>query len=267
MIFIYVLSGLAIVLYLFYKWLDSKISILFLSAKKGTGATPEDYKLVYEPIFFKSEDGLDLSGWFVPSKNFCENTVIICHEFNQNKSDMLKDTIFLSDNFNLFYFDFRAYGESKGNISSFGIYETKDVLGAVEFLKKFREEFSKKIFVYAPSFSSITVSKLNNGMEKIDGVVLFKPVTDYYYFIKSVSQKFSIPFLPEFFIKKYIKSKNIKINDKITSFSFPVAVITDPKDKHLFDCVKSDYKTNIELTEGKSFSNALSQALINLSGK
>lgn len=263
MIFIYIISVIFLVFFVFYKWLDSKVSSVFVSVKKGTSETPEDYKKVFEPVYFKSEDGIDLSGWFIPSSKNSDKTVIICHGINQNKSDLLKNTIFLSEMFNLFYFDFRAYGESKGNSTSFGIYETRDISGAVSFLKKFREDFSKQIFVYAPSFASITVSKFSD-INQIDGAVIFNPVIDLRFFINQIAKKISIPFIPDFLIKKYIRTRNIDINKRISFFSMPVVVVFYKNESHIFDLISSAHKDKIEIEKDSDINNALKEAFIKL---
>ena len=97
---------------------------------------PDDYYLPYENVLFTAADGVVLKGWFIPSTNEdSSETVIICHGRGSNKGQLLQKTHFLAEKYNLFYFDFRACGESKGNMSTIGYMETRDFDAAYTFLK------------------------------------------------------------------------------------------------------------------------------------
>ena len=78
------------------------------------------------------------------------------HDWGMNRSDLLKDTYFLHVlGFNLFYFDFRALGESGGKVSSIGYLETKDIEAAVSFLRQTRPQFCAKIGLYGRSLGGM----------------------------------------------------------------------------------------------------------------
>src|SRR5258708_4847647 len=49
---------------------------------------PGDLGLDFEDVQFASADGLPLSGWFIPAGR-AESTVILCHRFPNNMSDLL----------------------------------------------------------------------------------------------------------------------------------------------------------------------------------
>jgi fermentation-respiration switch protein FrsA (DUF1100 family) len=110
--------------------------------KRRTPVTvhPDQYKLAYETIDFSTADGLSLRGWFIPAVGGeTEKTIILCHGWGTNRGDLLRDTWFLAEKgFNLFYFDFRASGESKGELSSVGYLETRDFDAAYDFLRTHR---------------------------------------------------------------------------------------------------------------------------------
>lgn len=106
--------------------------------RKGNLAhTPDNYKLAHETVEFSTADGVRLKGWFIPAPGGeSGRTIIFCHGWGSNRGEMLRDTWFLAEKgFNLFYFDFRASGESKGNVSSVGYLEARDFDAAYEFLK------------------------------------------------------------------------------------------------------------------------------------
>lgn len=78
----------------------------------------KDYDIAVEDAYFKTEDGLTLHGWFVPS---AENkiTLLWFHGNAGNLSHRLENIIFLHNlNINVFIFDYRGYGRSEGRLPS-----------------------------------------------------------------------------------------------------------------------------------------------------
>ena len=114
---------------------------------------PDQYKLAYETIDFTTADELTLRGWFIPAVGGeTDKTIILCHGWGVNRGDLLRDTHFLAEKgFNLFYFDFRASGESKGTISSLGYLETRDFDAAYDFLKTHRPRAMEHAAVFGSS--------------------------------------------------------------------------------------------------------------------
>ncbi len=95
--------------------------------------TPDRYNLAYEDVFFKSKDGPKLHGWFIPAKGDAVGTVIHFHGNYGNLTYYLKQIYwFPSKHFNVFTFDYRGYGQSKGTPSRSGIYE--DSVAAIEYI-------------------------------------------------------------------------------------------------------------------------------------
>jgi pimeloyl-ACP methyl ester carboxylesterase len=100
---------------------------------------PERFGLSYEPVSCRTSDGLTLKGWFVPASAPSDRTLLFCHGWGTNKGEILKFTHALAgQGFNLLYFDFRACGESEGEMLSVGYLENRDFDAAVGFLKSHR---------------------------------------------------------------------------------------------------------------------------------
>lgn len=136
-------------------WLAyQKSSEIIRHARKGALAhTPDNYKLAHETVEFSTADGVRLKGWFLPAPGGeSGRTIIFCHGWASNRGEMLRDTWFLAEQgFNLFYFDFRASGESKGDISSVGYLETRDFDAAYEFLRNNRPHAAESVGVMGVS--------------------------------------------------------------------------------------------------------------------
>lgn len=108
-------------------------------------ATPASLGLQYKDVTFPSlEDHLQLRGWFIPGvlpngQLTSQRTIIMVHGTWQNRTDPAAGLLDLSGDlarhgFAILAFDLRGHGESQPAPLSFGIYEQRDVLGAVDFL-------------------------------------------------------------------------------------------------------------------------------------
>lgn len=97
--------------------------------------TPKDLRLDYEKVWFKTSDGLTLSGWFIQGKTATKKALILLHGYPADKGNILPALAFLHKDYNLLLFDFRYLGESEGNYSTVGANEVRDLLAAIQFLK------------------------------------------------------------------------------------------------------------------------------------
>ena len=120
----------------------------------------------YDDVRFETSDGLSLSGWWIPSPassssssprnargrarstpRVSDRTVIICHGFASGKAAMLPlARPMLAAGYNVLIFDFRAHGQSDGQLTSLGANERLDVLAAVQWLRANRDKQSQHVF-------------------------------------------------------------------------------------------------------------------------
>lgn len=108
----------------------------------------------HEVVHFQATDGTPLTGWWIAasaqppeaSGRWGTQTVLICHGLAANKDNHLSLGAFaLPHGYNVFIFDFRAHGESGGQLTTFGDRERRDVLGAVRWLRENRPDQSQRI--------------------------------------------------------------------------------------------------------------------------
>jgi uncharacterized protein len=103
----------------------------------------------YEPVQFAATDGTKLSGWWLPGQHAgrTSDTILICHGLASNKSNQLiLSRGFVPFGYNVLIFDFRAHGESGGQLTSFGDLERRDVLGAVRWIRDHHATESRHIY-------------------------------------------------------------------------------------------------------------------------
>jgi uncharacterized protein len=84
----------------------------------------------YEDVSFKTSDGLELQGWYVPSKN---RAAVIA--FPGRSGPRAHARLLARHGFGVLLFDRRGEGKSEGDSNAFGWGGHKDILGAIEFLK------------------------------------------------------------------------------------------------------------------------------------
>jgi uncharacterized protein len=103
-------------------------------ARKPHDQHPRDYNIPFEDIRIPSPIG-ELAAWYLPGIN--GRTLIALHGVGDNKGQWLMPAIDLqSRGFSVLMMDFRAHGESDGRYTTFGDYETIDVLAALDYLEQ-----------------------------------------------------------------------------------------------------------------------------------
>jgi uncharacterized protein len=99
-------------------------------------AQPSDFGLHAQTVSFPSEDHIPLTAWYIPASPIARGTVIIAHGIDGNRSDMLpRAAVLVPDGYNALLVDLRDHGQSGGNYASPGYVESRDILGAVDYLK------------------------------------------------------------------------------------------------------------------------------------
>jgi dipeptidyl aminopeptidase/acylaminoacyl peptidase len=99
--------------------------------------TPAQFGAHFLDITFPSRDGIALQGWLVPARDpdSAPGGIILCHGMSANREEMLPWAEALwGDGFAVLMFDFRAGGESGGDLCTAGRDEAQDLLAAVDYL-------------------------------------------------------------------------------------------------------------------------------------
>ena len=174
---------------------------------------PEQFGLRYEKIAFKTRDGLEIRGWFIPSTTGDKRTIVMCHGWGDNKGELLKQTYFLNENggFNLLYFDFRSHGESEGEITTIGGLETIDFDAAVEWLRREKPEFAKSVGVFGLSMgAAVTVASMPKHPD-LKCAAVESPFSDYRTVIKRWGwNHMRVPYYPLVALTLFILRSRVK---------------------------------------------------------
>lgn len=150
--------------------------------RRPVSAVPATAGLQYEDIEFTSrEDHLLLKGWLIKSEGNSQ-TVIFAHGYGKNRlQDNLPLLLFaaalVDKGINVVLFDFRNSGESAGDITSIGIYEVNDLLGAFDFVQS-RPDISHNTSVCGFSMGAATSILAAAKEPRIAAVIADSPFAD-----------------------------------------------------------------------------------------
>jgi pimeloyl-ACP methyl ester carboxylesterase len=161
----------------------------------------------YHDVRFASTDGLRLRGWWIPagsepsdsasSAQWGERTVILCHGFNGDKAADLRLVRDLAPSgFNILAFDFRAHGQSDGEVTTFGDLERRDVLGAVRWLQQNHAAESKKIFGLGEGLGAVALIAAAADPDEgrsINAIAVFGPYDSLPQMLTGLSHDFAVP--------------------------------------------------------------------------
>jgi pimeloyl-ACP methyl ester carboxylesterase len=100
--------------------------------------SPAQYGLSYQPVsFYSTVDHIRLEGWYIDSPG--SKVIVMLHGWNGNRDNgdtaMPVTQALVAHNYDVFMFDFQGHGESGDGRMSLGQFETRDVAGALDYLR------------------------------------------------------------------------------------------------------------------------------------
>ncbi len=148
--------GLLVFLLLVYAafLLSSENKIIFHPSRYPDGFwNPASQGVLAQDIYFTTEDGIKLHGWFIPAENAVA-TLLWFHGNAGNISHRLDNIQRLVRlNLNVFIFDYRGYGRSEGVPSEAGIY--KDSQAAYDAVLRLDGVSVDTLFLFGRSLGGI----------------------------------------------------------------------------------------------------------------
>ncbi|AKS38515.1 alpha/beta hydrolase [Anoxybacillus gonensis] len=182
------------------KWLvPSLISVLLLAAvacvaisiyvgwnlthkeRKAVVETPKDYGMAYQDVTFTSKDeGLKLKGWVIEPTKQAKMTVIFSHGYGGNRYEPNVPFFpiakaLMDEGYRVIMFDFRASGESEGEMTTIGAKEKYDLLGVIDYAKK---HYSEPIVLYGVSMGAATSILAASMDEDVQAVIADSAFSD-----------------------------------------------------------------------------------------
>lgn len=98
---------------------------------------PARLGIVCEDVELRTEDGLRLSAWWMPSGKPGRAPVVILHGLGASKAHMIDYILFAQEQGNpTLAIDFRGHGGSDPSLTSIGFYESRDAETAMQFVRR-----------------------------------------------------------------------------------------------------------------------------------
>jgi len=125
---------------------------------RGLAGTPANAGLAYEAVTFTADDGVRLSGWYIPVPN-ARGTLLFSHGNAGNISHRLESIRqFRGLGLDVFIYDYRGYGESQGKPSEEGTY--RDAEAAWRYLAETRRVPPERLVYFGRSLGAAVASQL-----------------------------------------------------------------------------------------------------------
>jgi fermentation-respiration switch protein FrsA (DUF1100 family) len=129
----FLLLAIPILLIAALAWLGS--NYLLARRPPDKADSPANYELTAEAAEFRAGDGVTLRGWYIPAGDSLK-TVIVCSGANGSlDADMHVAPWLHEAGFNVLLFNWRAHGDSEGEVVTLGFNERYDLIAAVRFAK------------------------------------------------------------------------------------------------------------------------------------
>ncbi len=211
-ILISVWLGLSVLLYVFQ---DRYVYYPY----KDLVATPGRAGLDFEEVWFKTEDGVRLHGWYVPAGN-ANHTLLFFHGNAGNISHRLDSLRLFHDlKLNVFIFDYRGYGNSGGRPSEQGTY--RDAHAAWRYLTGERGLPGDRIILFGRSLGGAVAAWLARRTEPA-ALILESVFTS----VKAMGRRL-YPYLPVGLLTRI----RYPALDHVRDLRIPLLVIHSPEDE------------------------------------
>ncbi len=181
--------------------------------------TPGELGLDFEQVCFKSGDGLQLSGWYIPAED-SELVVLFCHGNGGNMFHRLDSiNIFHNLGLNCFIFDYRGYGESEGKPSEEGTY--LDAGAAYKWLTEEKKMQGDDIIIFGRSLGGSIAAQLASEV-KARALIIESTFTSYV----DIGRRF-YPYMPVRWFARF----SYKTIEYVKSVHCPVMIIHSKNDE------------------------------------
>lgn len=138
-----------------------------------TGYVPEADYTTHE-FHFESFDGVTIAGIILEPSHSNGRTILICHGLAHDKYSGVRYVQYLlREGYTLALIDFRNHGESQGTITTYGFYEKRDLMGAIQYLRQ--SGFSGSIGILGASMGASIALMTAVDCDDVSALVLDSP--------------------------------------------------------------------------------------------
>lgn len=178
-----------------------KISAVCLGVKVPKSKVVDSLKAPHHYAYITTDDGIKLSCWYINTmveykRSPSNTTVIMFHGHGSNKSGVINEALAFYDmGYNVLMVDFRAHGESEGNVCTVGYYESLDVKAAYDYVAK---QKGQDIVFWGASLGASAIIKAMHDYSYIKPlkIILEMPFGSLYDAVKGTMRNNHVPVQP-----------------------------------------------------------------------
>jgi pimeloyl-ACP methyl ester carboxylesterase len=105
-------------------------SMLHPARIPSTGDSLKNEQISYQNIKLTTQDGIQLAAWYTPPENGA--VILVAHGYGDHRPEGIY-TLLARNGYGVLAWDFRAHGESGGDLSTLGYFEQLDVEAALDY--------------------------------------------------------------------------------------------------------------------------------------
>lgn len=136
-----------------------KLKAVFFGLRYPKSKVVDSLGLPHDTVFLKTADSLQLESWYAQNDS-AKGTILMFHGHGSSKSGIIAEARKLYEmGYHVMLTDFRAHGNSEGNTTSIGIYESRDVKAAYDYVAAKGEQH---IIIWGISMGAATALKAIN---------------------------------------------------------------------------------------------------------
>ncbi len=133
----------------------------------GENENPGMAGVAFQDIRLVTSDGIELAAWYTPPENGA--LILVAHGHGDRRS-VDQYLLYAQNGYGVLAWDFRAHGESGGDLSTIGFQEALDVEAALDFA--LRQEGVEHIGAWGGSMGGAAVLELASRRIEIEAVVV-----------------------------------------------------------------------------------------------
>lgn len=200
-----------------------------------------DFALEGESITVTTEDNVIINAYVIENPQAKANVIILHGMHGMDATSLFPYAKFIYDaGYTPICVDFRAHGNSGGEIIGLGYLETQDILAVIDYIKQNTALKTKPIVLYGLSMGGSAAINTASLSTDIDGVIVVSPYMSYQaqvydYMLKDgASEVFIKSFMPAINtvlrFKLGINPNNNTPEKSISQFDTPILLIHGEKD-------------------------------------
>lgn len=133
-----------------------KLKAIFFGLRYPKSKVIDSLRLPHDTVFLTTTDSLQLESWYAQNDS-AKGTILMFHGHGSSKSGIIAEARKLYEmGYHVMLTDFRAHGNSEGNTTSIGIYESRDVKAAYDYIAAKGEQH---IIIWGISMGAATALK------------------------------------------------------------------------------------------------------------